>query len=437
MMRNPLSKKITGIEPSGIRKFFDLVSEMPDAISLGVGEPDFDTPWRIREEGIYTLEQGKTFYTSNAGLKDLKIEISKYLERKIHVEYDPDHEIMVTVGGSEGIDVALRAMLDPGDEVLIPQPSYVSYDPCTILADGVPVSIPLKNENEFKLTKEELEAVITPKTKILVMPFPNNPTGAIMTREELEPIAEVVKEYDLYDQVFRPVEHPEIFRVRPCIWSGIYRREWLLENHVSFAETPGASYQDTGFAFKVWASAERALLVRDAYLHYRTDNANSSVKAAAKIYCICDEFKSIEEFLEKRPELKEELEKPVISLKYISYRWNLFRLTMEFKYAFLERMHKELSEAKNRGLFDKKYFTEKEWTDINRLVDDMDAFFDETFRKELLRFGSEAELAKALKKSENKVTKLQKKIDDMENSSSLKIGRAITFVPRKLKKMLH
>ena len=157
MMRNPLSKKITGIEPSGIRKFFDLVSEMPDAISLGVGEPDFDTPWRIREEGIYTLEQGKTFYTSNAGLKDLKIEISKYLERKIHVEYDPDHEIMVTVGGSEGIDVALRAMLDSGDEVLIPQPSYVSYVPCTILADGNPVVIPLQEKNEFKLTAEELE----------------------------------------------------------------------------------------------------------------------------------------------------------------------------------------------------------------------------------------------------------------------------------------
>ena len=157
MMRNPLSKKITGIEPSGIRKFFDLVSEMPDAISLGVGEPDFDTPWRIREEGIYTLEQGKTFYTSNAGLKDLKIEISKYLERKIHVEYDPDHEIMVTVGGSEGIDVALRAMLDLGDEVLIPQPSYVSYVPCTILADGNPVVIPLQEKNEFKLTAEELE----------------------------------------------------------------------------------------------------------------------------------------------------------------------------------------------------------------------------------------------------------------------------------------
>ena len=195
MMRNPLSKKITGIEPSGIRKFFDLVSEMPDAISLGVGEPDFDTPWRIREEGIYTLEQGKTFYTSNAGLKDLKIEISKYLERKIHVEYDPDHEIMVTVGGSEGIDVALRAMLDQGDEVLIPQPSYVSYVPCTILADGNPVVIPLQQKNEFKLTAEELEAAITPKTKMLVMPFPNNPTGSIMTKEDLAPIVEGMKAY--------------------------------------------------------------------------------------------------------------------------------------------------------------------------------------------------------------------------------------------------
>ena len=198
MMRNPLSKKITGIEPSGIRKFFDLVSEMPDAISLGVGEPDFDTPWRIREEGIYTLEQGKTFYTSNAGLKDLKIEISKYLERKIHVEYDPDHEIMVTVGGSEGIDVALRAMLDLGDEVLIPQPSYVSYVPCTILADGNPVVIPLQQKNEFKLTAEELEAAITPKTKILVLPFPNNPTGSIMTEEDLKPIAELCVKHDIF-----------------------------------------------------------------------------------------------------------------------------------------------------------------------------------------------------------------------------------------------
>jgi aminotransferase len=197
-MREPLSKKIVEIKPSGIRKFFDMVSEMPDAISLGVGEPDFDTPWRIREEGIYSLERGRTFYTSNSGLKELKTEIGKYLQRKINVSYDPNSEIIVTVGGSEGIDIALRAMLDPGDEVLIPQPSYVSYLPCTILANGTPVVISLKEENDFKLTAEELEAAITPKTKLLVLPFPNNPTGAIMTREDLEPVAEVVKKHDLY-----------------------------------------------------------------------------------------------------------------------------------------------------------------------------------------------------------------------------------------------
>ena len=242
MMRNPLSKKITGIEPSGIRKFFDLVSEMPDAISLGVGEPDFDTPWRIREEGIYTLEQGKTFYTSNAGLKDLKIEISKYLERKIHVEYDPDHEIMVTVGGSEGIDVALRAMLDPGDEVLIPQPSYVSYVPCTILADGNPVVIPLQEKNEFKLTAEELEEAVTPKTKMLVMPFPNNPTGSIMTKEDLEPIAEVVKRHDLY-----------------VLSDEIYSELTYKTEHVSIASLPGMQERtlvingfSKGFAMTGW-----------------------------------------------------------------------------------------------------------------------------------------------------------------------------------------
>ena len=197
-MRNPLSKTITGIAPSGIRKFFDVVSEMPDAISLGVGEPDFDTPWRIREEGIYSLEKGKTFYTSNAGLKELKIEICKYLNRKYDLKYDFRNEVLVTVGGSEGIDIALRAMLDPGDEVLIPQPSYVSYLPCTILANGTPVAIPLQEKNEFKLTAEELEAAITPKSKILVMPFPNNPTGAIMTKEDLEPVVEVIKKHDLF-----------------------------------------------------------------------------------------------------------------------------------------------------------------------------------------------------------------------------------------------
>ncbi len=197
-MREPLSKTIQTIQPSGIRKFFDIVSEMEDAISLGVGEPDFDTPWRIRDEAIYSLEQGRTFYTSNAGLKELKVEITKYLESRFGLDYDPINEMMVTVGGSEAIDVALRAMLDPGDEVLIPQPSYVSYLPCTILAGGTPVVIPLKAENEFRLTADELREYITDKSKILVLPFPNNPTGAIMERTDLEAIAEVVKENDLF-----------------------------------------------------------------------------------------------------------------------------------------------------------------------------------------------------------------------------------------------
>lgn len=221
-MRNPLSKLVTGIEPSGIRKFFDVVNEMEGAISLGVGEPDFDTPWRIREEGIYTLEKGKTFYTSNAGLKELKEEICKYLERKADVSYDYVHEVVVTVGGSEGIDIALRAMLDPGDEVLIPQPSYVSYLPCTVLAGGVPVVIPLQEKNQFRLTAEELEEAITDKTKVLVLPFPNNPTGAIMTKEDLEPIAKLVEKYDLY-----------------VISDEIYSELTYGEKHVSIASLPG------------------------------------------------------------------------------------------------------------------------------------------------------------------------------------------------------
>ena len=197
-MRNPLSDKVIKIKPSGIRKFFDLVQEMPDAISLGVGEPDFDTPWHIREEGIFSLEKGRTFYTSNAGLMELRKAIAGYLERKLKLHYDPVHEILVTVGGSEGIDLALRAMLNAGDEVILPEPCYVSYLPCIELADGVPVTIELKEENAFKLTPEELRAAITDKTKILILTFPNNPTGAIMTKEELEPIADIVKEHDLF-----------------------------------------------------------------------------------------------------------------------------------------------------------------------------------------------------------------------------------------------
>ena len=197
-MRNAISKKIEGIQPSGIRKFFDVVSEMPDAISLGVGEPDFDTPYSVREEGIYALEKGRTFYTSNAGLKELREEISRYLKRKYSLDYDADNEIMVTVGGSEAIDVALRCMVDPGDEVLIPTPCYVSYLPCAIMADAVPKVIELKAENQFKLTRQELIDSITDKTKILMLAFPNNPTGAIMTREELEELVPVIIEHDLY-----------------------------------------------------------------------------------------------------------------------------------------------------------------------------------------------------------------------------------------------
>lgn len=196
-MRDPLSKLVQTIQPSGIRKFFDVVSEMPDAISLGVGEPDFDTPWHIREEGIYSLEQGRTFYTSNSGLKELKTEVCRYLKRSQGIDYDIN-QVVVTVGGSEGIDIALRAMLDYGDEVLIPQPSYVSYEPCTLLAGGKPVIIELKEENDFRLTPQELLEAITDKTKILILPFPNNPTGAIMEKEDLEAIAKIIIEKDLY-----------------------------------------------------------------------------------------------------------------------------------------------------------------------------------------------------------------------------------------------
>ena len=220
-MRDPLSKLIRTIPPSGIRKFFDIVSEMTDAISLGVGEPDFDTPWHIREEGIYSLEQGRTFYTSNAGLKELKVEITRYLKRRQQLVYSPD-DVIVTVGGSEAIDIALRAMLDPGDEVLIPQPSYVSYVPCTQLAGGTPVIIELKEENEFRLTADELEEAITDKTKILVLPFPNNPTGAIMERKDLEAIAKVIIEHDLY-----------------VISDEIYSELTYSGEHVSIASIPG------------------------------------------------------------------------------------------------------------------------------------------------------------------------------------------------------
>lgn len=221
-MRNPLSYKIITIKPSGIRKFFDIVNEMDDAISLGVGEPDFDTPWHIRDEGIYSLEKGRTFYTSNSGLKELRNEIANYMKRTQGISYDPAHEIIITVGGSEAIDLAFRAMINPGDEVLIPQPSYVSYEPCAILADAVPVIIELKEEDEFRLTAQQLRNAITDKTKILVLPFPNNPTGAIMEKKDLEEIAEVIREKDLY-----------------VVSDEIYGELTYKDKHVSIASLPG------------------------------------------------------------------------------------------------------------------------------------------------------------------------------------------------------
>lgn len=221
-MRNPLSDKITTIKPSGIRRFFDIVSEMEDAISLGVGEPDFDTPWHIRDEGIYSLEKGKTFYTSNAGIKELRQEICNYYSRKQGVTYNPLTEALVTVGGSEGIDLALRCMLNPGEEVIIPTPCYVSYEPCTVMADGVPVILPLKNENQFRLTPEELESAITEKTKVLILAFPNNPTGAIMEKEDLEAIAPIIEKHDIF-----------------VISDEIYSELSYKSKHVSICSIPG------------------------------------------------------------------------------------------------------------------------------------------------------------------------------------------------------
>ena len=211
-MNKYLSQKITALKPSGIRKFFDIVSEMKDAISLGVGEPDFDTPWHIRDEGIYALEKGKTFYTSNAGLKDLRVEISNYIKRTQGVGYNPDNEILVTVGGSEAIDIGLRAVINPGDEVIIPQPSYVSYEPCAVLAGAKPVIINLKDENEFRLKPDELLNAITDKTKILILPYPNNPTGAIMEEDDLRAIAEIIKEKDILvmsDEIYSALTYKE------------------------------------------------------------------------------------------------------------------------------------------------------------------------------------------------------------------------------------
>ena len=214
-MRDPLNHTITELQPSGIRKFFDIVATMKDAISLGVGEPDFDTPWHIREEGIYSLEKGRTYYTSNSGLMELKEEISRYLQRRFQTTYDPKTEVMVTVGGSEASDLAMRCLLNPGDEVLIPQPSYVSYVPCAEMAGGKAVPIRLEAKDDFRLTPEKLEAAITEHSKLLVLPFPNNPTGAIMEKEDYEKLVPIIEKYDLFlitDEIYAELT----YKGKPC-----------------------------------------------------------------------------------------------------------------------------------------------------------------------------------------------------------------------------
>lgn len=249
-----VSEKAKQIPPSGIRKFFDIVSEMKDAISLGVGEPDFVTPWHIRNEAIYSLERGRTHYTANAGQIELRREIALYMERKIDVSYDPAKEILVTVGGSEAIDICIRALVNPGDEVLVPEPSFVCYKPCATLAGAVPVPIVTKNEDRFKLTKEALLAAITPKTKLLVLPYPNNPTGGIMTREDLEEIASVLRGTDIF-----------------VLSDEIYGELTYGRKHVSIASLPGMrertvlvngfskSYAMTGWRLG-WAAAPKEIM---------------------------------------------------------------------------------------------------------------------------------------------------------------------------------
>ena len=261
-MRNPLSDRTVALKPSGIRKFFDVVNEMPDAISLGVGEPDFDTPWHIRDVGIYSLEKGRTFYTSNSGLLELRSEICRYLKRKYDLSYNPKDEVLITVGGSEAIDIALRAMINPGDEVIIPQPSYVSYEPCAILANAKPVIINLKNENEFRLTAAELEEAITDKTKVVIMPFPNNPTGAIMERKDLEAVAEVIIKHDLYvisDEIYAELTYSDSGHVSIASIPGMLERTIVINGF-------SKSYAMTGWRLG-YACGPKAILEQMTKIH--------------------------------------------------------------------------------------------------------------------------------------------------------------------------
>lgn len=256
-----VSEKAKSIPPSGIRKFFDIVSEMQDAISLGVGEPDFVTPWHIRNEAIYSLERGRTYYTSNSGLMELRRELALYMERRMQLSYDPAGEILVTVGGSEAIDLCIRALVNPGDEVLVPEPSFVCYKPCAVLAGAVPVPLVTKNEDRFKLTKETLLAAITPKTKLLVLPYPNNPTGGVMTRTDLEDIAQVLRDKNIF-----------------VLSDEIYGELTYGMDHTSIASLPGMrertvvvngfskSYAMTGWRLG-WAAAPKEIMALMIKIH--------------------------------------------------------------------------------------------------------------------------------------------------------------------------
>lgn len=253
-------------------------------------------------------------------------------------------------------------------------------------------------------------------------------------------LLEVLKPYDLYDKVFCPADNQDIFRVKPCIWSGLYRRQMIEDNNIRFTETPGASYQDTSFAFKIWSSAERACLTKKAYLHYRIDNENSSVKSSAKVFCLCDEYESSERFLDANPEKKQKLEKLKNSLKYESYRWNLQRLTLEFKYAFLLRMYEEFSKAKQQGALERQYFTDHAWRNLNRILDDMDKYYNEECKRILEGYSSISEYMDAMDKKIRRLEREKKVLlqerDDLRNCNSFKVGRAVTYIPRKIKRLM-
>ena len=279
-MRNPLNKKVESIKPSGIRKFFDIVSEMKDAISLGVGEPDFDTPWHVREEGIYSLEKGRTFYTSNAGLKELKGEISAYVKRKLGVVYDADSEVFVTVGGSEGIDMALRAMLDPGDEVLIPTPCWVSYPELVHMAGGVPVFVPTNEENRFIPSNHDIASRITRRTKAIIITSPSNPNGSVWSREQLQFVGNLAVTHPFYivsDEIYEKL----LYDGRKFL--SIAQLGEQIKDHTFIVNGVSKAYAMTGWRIGYCAAPRQEIAAMTAFQSQATSNANSIAQHASAV----------------------------------------------------------------------------------------------------------------------------------------------------------